>query len=343
MKLIFAGAVFLAAFAASQDVYGVYNNELVYFGDTALGYWYVIGKPFQSNNALIPLIQVADVDIISDTFYGIAANTENDFSVDMFGLSLLTGQVNVDITLPYLLTHNFVNTPGLDWIPGTTDVLVYGLTGYNNDGSYNFEILRVSPFEGTNKTIAAWTSFMMIQSIDAYDPSANILWIQTEYANMLWALGWNIDSGELVYNISDIYGMQNLNYNPITMTIVGLGAPEGGVTPIVSLQSSSGNYQVLGQINGDWTIAGPANAGVNAIEAPLGIMYLYANDGTSIQFLAIDIQAQAATMIPFNQTYSVYPTTIAWASFESLAPIRAKLPYVRPHASMPGKKLVQVK
>jgi len=337
MKSIAVAALVLAALAAAQDIYGIFDNELVYFGDVALGYWYVIGKPFQSSNALIPLIQVADVDIMSYTFYGIAADASANFAVDLVGLSLFTGQMVQNIQLPYVLTRNFVNTPGLDWIEGTEDVLVYGLIGYNDDGSANFQIIRISPWQGTNTTVASWTSFHEIQSVDAYDPSTGLLWIQTEFDNNLWALGWDVSSGQLMYNLSDVYGMQNLNYNPITHTIVGIGAPTGGYTPIVSLDSSSGTYTVLGQVEDEWTIAGPSNAGVNAIEAPLGIMYLYGNNG-QIHFLAIDIQAQTVQMIPFNNTYSVYPTTIAWASFESASAARQKVaPYTRP-LNKPSKK-----
>jgi len=313
-KMLFQLAAILAfvAVGRSQNVWGVTpTNELVYFGgDLGLtfGFWTLIGKPFAPPPPLYtPLIQVGDVDSQNGVFYGIAANsTSGTFAVEVFGVDTSSGQIVATVKIPFLLNRNFVNTPGLDWIRGTGDVLVYGPLGGGQ-----FQILRVTPKTNTVLPIATWMSNELTQSVDAYDPVNSVLWVQTTFNNVDSLLGFNIESGTQVQNVTDPYSIQTLNYDNVNKKLYALAAPANGATAIISLDTLTGSLKTIGSVPHSLTIAGPSNAALNSVER---ILYVFGGDENDVtHFVGINIDTLAYGEVPFHPAYSTIPTTIAWA------------------------------
>jgi len=303
---------FLALAAASygQNVWGVtYANELVYFGGNlgvSMGWWSLVGQPFADPGHYRPLIQVGDVDAQNQVFYGIAVDTRHGFGVQVFGVNTTTGQLAYQYNVPFLINFNYVNTPGLDWIRGTGDVLVYGRTGSNS-----FQILRLTLAANTSHSVATFSSSELIESVDAYDPVNSVLWVQTTFNNADSLLGFNVETGSMVANVTDPYSVQSLNYDGVNKRLYALGYPSGSSTPIVTLDTVSGTLKDIGSIPYSFTVTGPSNAALNSVERQL-YFYGRGSDGTAY-YLAVNVDTLAVTEFPFDESYSTYPVTIAWA------------------------------
>jgi len=300
----------LAAVCYGQNVWGVTpQNELVYFGGdlgASMGWWSLVGQQFADPGHYRPLIQVGDVDAKNQVFYGIAVDTRHGFGVQVYGVNTTTGQFAYQFNVPFLINFNYVNTPGLDWVRGTDDVLVYGRTGSNA-----FEILRLTLSTNTSRTVTSFSTTELIQSVDAYDPINMVLWIQTTFNNIDNLLGFNVQTGSQVANVSDPFSIQSLNYDGVNKRLYGLGYPTGGSTPIVTLDTISGALKNIGAIPYSFTVTGPSNAALNSVERNL-YFYGRGTDGTGY-YLAVNVDTLAVTEFPFDESYSTYPITIAWA------------------------------
>jgi len=310
---MFARFVALAALLAAaygQNVWGVTsNNELVYFGGNlgiSMGWWTLVGQPFVDPGHYKPLIQVGDIDTKNNVFYGIAVDTRRNFGVEVFGVNTTTGQFAYEQQVPFLINFNYVNTPGLDWIRGTDDILVYGRTGASN-----FEILRLTLGTNTTKSVASFSTLELIQSVDAYDPENMILWVQTTFNNIDQLVGFNAQTGAQTANVSDPFSIQSLNYDGVNKVLYALGTPNGDTTPIITLDTLTGTLKNIGSVPYSFTVTGPSNAALNSVERQL---YFYGRgaDGGSY-FLSINVDDLTVTEYPFHQGYSTYPVTIAWA------------------------------
>jgi len=310
---MFARFVALAALLAAaygQNVWGITgNNELVYFGGNlgvSMGWWSLIGKPFVDPGHYRPLIQVGDVDTKNGVFYGVAVDTRRNFGVEVFGVNTTTGEFAYEHPVPFLINFNYVNTPGLDWIRGTNDILVYGRTGANM-----FQILRLTL--GTNNTtpVASWSTSELIQSVDAYDPVNMVLWVQNTFNTVDQLVGFNVKTGAIVSNVTDPFSIQSLNYDGVNQVLYALGTPSGDSTPIVTLDTQTGTLKSIGSVPYSFTVTGPSNAALNSVERQL-YFYGRGSDGNAY-FLSINVDDMTVTEYPFDQMYSTYPVTIAWA------------------------------
>jgi len=272
------------------------------------GIWSLAGQAF-SDHHIITLIQVADIDKSAGVFYIAAINrTDSAVGLELIGLISQTGQISTETFLPFRFTFNYVDTPGVDYIPGTHDVLVYGA---NVDGT-SYDIYRVTASTGKIVQIAAWNKAgAVIQSVDAFDAANEVLWIQLEANNMVSNIGFNINTGAQTFNQTDSYGLQSLNYDSLKKQTVGLGKPSNGNTPLVSLNGATGAYTQIASIAGEFMIAGPDNAGLDVANR---VLYQYVDDGETVRFLTVNIDTGATAMIPFTSGDSLVPTTIAFAT-----------------------------
>jgi len=305
MQSVALAVVFLVA-AANAQLWGVTHQNQLAFLDTDNGLWTLAGEAF-SDRHIITLIQVADIDESANTFYIAAINrTDTTVGLELIGLSAVSGQIVSEVVLPFRFSFNYVDTPGVDYIPGSHDVLVYGA---NVDG-LNYDIFRVTPVTGKVVKITSWAKTNgVIQSVDAFDSANNILWIQIEANNALSTLGFDILTGALAFNTTDSYGLQSLNFDTVKKQVVGLGKPNNGNTPIITLNGATGAYAQIGQITGSYTIAGPDNAGFDDANR---ILYLYVDNGSEVELLAVNVDQGTSATVAFTPGSSVVPTTIAF-------------------------------
>jgi len=296
--------------AANAQVWGVTKeNQLAFLNvdGTSQVLWTLAGEAFADRH-MTTLIQIGDIDLSASTFYLIAVNkTDSHVSLELVGVSLVDGQIVSETDLPFAFSFNYVNTPGVDWIPNTHDVLVYGL----NRQQTEFQIFRVTPGSTKMTQIASWANNgQFIQSVDSFDTDRNILWIQTEMNNMLTLNGFDITTGDMMYNISDMYGFQSINYDSTNKVVIGLGAPNNGMTPIVTLDDNS-NQTIVGQVTGMYTMAGPNDAAFDIADR---LLYQYVDDGTTVQLLVVNVDTAASFMLPYTEGSSVTPITICYAN-----------------------------
>jgi len=257
---------------------------------------------------MITLIQIGDIDTTAQVFYIIAINrTVSAVALELVGVSLTTGQIVSELVVPFDFSFNYVNTPGVDCIAGTSDVLVYGL----NRRSSMFEIYRVTPGPGAKlQLVASWPdNGAFIQSVDSFDYTNNLLWIQLEYNNNLTNLAFDITTGKMMYNLSDPYGMQSLNYDPIKGQIVGLGSPQGDSTPVVGI--ANGQYTILATVAGSYTMAGPDDAAFDITDR---LLYQYVDNGTTVQLIIVNVDTGASTFLPYTNGVSTTPVTVCFES-----------------------------
>jgi len=301
----------ISAAAVSASVWGITKVNQVAFlntdGDDA-GLWTLVGEAYADHH-MITLIQIGDIDSSAEVFYIIAINrTMNDVNLELVGLSLTTGQIVSETVLPFVFSFNYVNTPGVDVIAGTSDVLVYGL----NHKSNNFEIYRLTPGAGAKlMLVASWPdNGAFIQSVDSFDYTNNLLWVQLEMNNNLTNLAFDITNGNMMYNLTDPYGMQSLNYDPINQQIIGLGSPMGdGTTPLVAI--SGGQYSVLASLQAAYTNAGPDDA---AFDIQGRMLYQYVDNGSTMQLIVVNVDTGATSFLPYTEGVSTTPATICFSS-----------------------------
>jgi len=308
LKIIFIVA---SVFGVCQaQVWGITpQNQAAYLnvGGDAPGLWTLAGQAFTDHHTTT-LIQIGDIDTNANTFYIIGLNrTDSRADLELIGVSLVTGQIASTTDLPFAFSLNYVNTPGVDWIPDTHDVLVYGL----NKAQTMFEILRVTPGSTKTTQIATWANEgQFIQSVDSYDTTRNVLWVQTEMNNQLTLSGFNISSGEMVYNLTDMYGFQSINYDSQKQRVIGLAAPNNGNTPVVALDDM-GDFTVIGEVTGMFTMAGPNDA---AFDISNRLLYQYVDDGTTVQLLVVNVDSATSYLLPYTEGSSVTPVTVCFSN-----------------------------
>jgi len=298
--------VALFAIASNAQLWGVTPQNQLISLDAEDGLWTLAGAAFADRH-ITTLIQVADVDESASTFYVAAINkTDSSVGLELIGLSIQTGQIVSETFLPFRFSFNYVDTPGVDYIPGTHDVLVYGA---NVDGE-NYNIYRITPSTGKIVEVTTWPKTgAVIQSVDAFDAANNILWIQLEQNNMVANLGFDINSGDLMFNSTDTYGMQALNYDSNRKQTVGIAQPVNGKTPLVALNGATGAYTQIATLDGEFIIAGPDNAGLDIANRQL---YQYADNGATVELLVVNIDQGTISTVAFSSGSSVLPTTVAF-------------------------------
>jgi len=298
--------------AVSANVWGITKENQVAFLNTddgpSAGLWTLVGEAYADHH-MITLIQIGDIDSTNDIFYIIAINrTQGDVSLELVGLSLDTAQIVSETVLPFEFSFNYVNTPGVDVIAGTMDVLVYGL----NHKTAMFEIYRVTPSASPAvlTLVASWAdNGAFIQSVDSFDTTLNLLWIQLEMNNNLTNLAFDINTGKMVYNLTDPYGLQSLNYDSVKQQIIGLGAPQGDTTPVVGI--ANGQYTVLATLPTGYTMAGPDDA---AFDIQDRLLYQYVNNGNTVQLIIVNIDSGAFTFLPYTDGVSTTPVTVCFST-----------------------------
>jgi hypothetical protein len=305
---MYRALVLCGLFALScAQLYGVtYDNHLVQLTSATNGVWTEVGPAFAPHSQFVTLVQVADIDITNSTFYlvGINRTTNGEYLV---GLDLYTGRVTTRHTLPFYYDFDFTNTPGLDWIPGTHDVLVYGV----DRKTRQYLIYRITPATGNFNLIASFQyPNYFLQSIDTYDSVNNLLWVQLSGQHQLVNLAFDITSGKLVWNLTDVYGIMSLNFNPINGLVYGVASNTQG-TMVVTIDGTSGKYNVVGSLTSEQTaVAGPQNAG---LDYNTGNIYIYLQTSNNPNLFAL---------IPINEpsnfetipASSVIPLTIVFGN-----------------------------
>jgi len=297
--------------AVSAQLYGVTNqNQLVQLDTDLSGEWTAIGQPFADPATFITLVEVADVDVSNATFYliGIDKTSHAEFLV---GLSLFTGAIVNKHALPFHYDFDYVSTPGLDYIPDTHDVLVYGVDAKTQV----YKIYRITPKTGASTLITSFSyPNYVLQSIDTFDSVNNLLWIQVAGNHELQNLAFNVDNGKLVWNISDIYGFLSLNFNALDNLIYGVASTSNSATTqLVSLDSLTGTYAVVGTILNEQTVVtGPQNAGLDFNN---NVLYIYLESAETNNIFAYIPVAQPSTWakIPVDSS-SIIPSTIVFAN-----------------------------
>jgi len=296
----------LSVALASAQLYGVTkDNQLASLASGLSGVWTTIGGPFSAPSEFVTLVQVADLDVANGTFYLIGIN-KTSHSQYLVGLNIYTGKITTRHILPFEFTFDFVSTPGLDWIPGSHDLLVYGAT---HAGLFN--IYRVTPATGTFVLVTSFTyPGYVLESIDTYDSVNGYLWIQLSGYRQLRNLAFDIATGNLVWNLTDVYGIMSLNFNPIDGLVYAVASNDEYQTNVVTI--SNGVYNVVGALTniGAATVTGPQNAGLDYNEGTIYI-YLETVDVDSI-FASIPIQKPANWQL--IGASSIVPATIVFGN-----------------------------
>jgi len=297
----------LCAFASAQ-LYGVTkDNQLVILNSELSGVWTTIGSPFAMPQEFVTLVQVADIDINNATLYIIGINRTSS-SQYLVGLNINNGKIASRHKLPFKFTFDFVSTPGLDWIPDTDDLLIYGA---NSNGMYT--IYRVTPATGTFVQITQFNDpNHVLESIDTFDSVNNLLWIQVSGYRELRNMAFDITTGALVYNLTDLYGVMSLNFNPVDGLVYGVASNQQYGTMLVTISSITGQYAIVGTLTnvGISSVAGPQDAG---LDYNTGNLYVYLSTLTN-DSLFVDIPIQNPSnwnQIPSN---SIVPATIVYSN-----------------------------
>jgi len=297
--------------AVSAQLYGVtLQNQLVTLDADLTGNWTLVGHQFAKPTEFVTLVQVADVDVSNGTMYiiGFDKTSNAEFVV---GLSLYSGQVVTKHVLPFHFDFDYISTPGLDYIPNTHDILVYGADAKTRI----YKIYRITPSTGVSTLITNFTyPNFVLQSIDTYDSVNELLWIQLSGNHMLQNLAFDVNSGKLVWNITDVYGLLALNFNPVDGLIYGVASTESsGMTQLVTLDSTTGLYTVVGELLNEVTAAaGPQNAGLDYNN---NVLYMYlesAEEDDIFAYIPLGNPSKAMR-IPTNAN-SVIPATIVFAN-----------------------------
>jgi len=282
------------------------DNHLVQLGSGTTGVWTPVGPAFAPHSQFITLVQVADIDISNSTFYLIGIN-RTDNAEYLIGLDLYNGRLTSRHALPFYYTYDFVSTPGLDWIPGTHDVLVYGL----DRKTRQYLIYRITPSTGSFTLVASFQyPNYYLQSIDTFDSTNNLLWIQLSGDHMLQNVAFDIETGKMVFNLTDVYGIMSLNFNPIDGLVYGVASNAQG-SMVVTIDGSTGDYNVVGSFTSDQTsAAGPQNAG---LDYNSGSIYIYLQTPTDTDLFAMIPIAQPSNWQTISPS-SIIPLTIVYGN-----------------------------
>jgi len=270
------------------------------------GVWTAVGPSFSPHDKFVVLVQIGDIDTTNATFYLIGVNrtTHNE---DVLGLDLYSGEIMSRTHLPFYYTFDFTNTPGLDWIPGSHDLLVYGV----DQKTRNYLIYRVTPSTGMRNLVASfnWPEYYL-QSIDTFDSVNNLLWVQVSGNHQLVNLAFDITTGKLMWNLTDTYGIMSLNFNQVDGLVYAVASNQQG-TSVVTIDGTTGAYNVVGYLTSEQTtVSGPQNAGLDYFS---GYIYIYLETEASPNTFAMIPLANPSDWqtIPAN---SLIPETIVFGN-----------------------------
>jgi hypothetical protein len=117
-------------------------------------------------------------------------------------------------------------------IPQTGEVLV---SGKDRIGGKH-HILKVDPKTGKNTLINTIGDVDVLGGASTYDPKYHLLWLQFAKGNTITNFAFDINTGRLIYKISDSLSLETMAYDPITQKIYGIG---------LKVLNSTNYYRVL--------------------------------------------------------------------------------------------------
>jgi len=230
--------------------------------------------------------------------------------VQLIGLSLLTGKLVSSTRLPFA-PQTFIGVgQTCNVIPASGDVLVSGRDGVRN----LHQILRVTPKTGNTSLIASIGDVDVLGAASAFDPANNILWIQLGVGAGIDLFGFNVDSKQQVFQLSDTLNMETMNFDPVTRLIYGVGLKVVSQTEyyriLMTLDSKTGKYNEIGKIPGYYIIEG----GVGALNPAAREIYCFLQKtGSSSQpFLLLTISMTDAS-VKHNPVGCVNPANCPWS------------------------------
>jgi len=253
--------------------------------------------------------QLSSIDTQNRIYYLVAFN-QTGRMVQLLGLSLVTGKLVLSTRLPFAPETLVGVGQTCNVIPGTGDVLVSGRDGVRN----LHQILRVNPRTGHTSLIAKIGDVDVLGGASAYDPANNILWIQLGTGAEIDLFGFNINTGQQVYQIDDSMSMETMNYDPVTKLLYGIGLKvmneTSAIRILVTLDSKTGKFNEIGTIPGYFIIEG----GVGALNPTKREVYCFLQKtGSSNQpFLLVTVDMNDAT-VKHNPVACRNPSNCPWS------------------------------
>jgi len=249
------------------NIYAFNNVSIISILNPTTGIITPFGPQMHQNTGSV------SIDNTNQLLYTVVFN-ESQSAMQLLGLSLSTGNVvyNIDLKIEY---SNSVDTCDVD--PSTGDVLVLGASQISTD---IFQLIRVTPSKGTIQTIQTYKSWgQYIPGSHCYDWGNEMLWIQFFGSTAIFSYGIDVNTGEVVYNLTqsktDKAFMQTMDFDPVSGLVYGIGLQvdienQTSSVVVMTVNSQTGKYDVVGTVHG-WGFA----LGMSGLDTTGRILYTY--------------------------------------------------------------------